>query len=196
MPARPRSFLVAAAIAVSCSVAVLAQPAHAMSAPQRAEVHYSSSYAELRWSGVADATSYWVEVSKVGYYGPWRRWTTNSATTVLRIPLSAHPYRDQQGAYRYKVTAANSAGSASRSVVTTRLQGSAVSAQDSHKAADKATSCLKQGMEAVAATSATSGVYAIGSAWIPGVDVVTAGSVAAAVGGAGAGTYIACALPW
>lgn len=178
------------------SVTVFSEPAHAISAPPRAEVHYSSSYAELRWSGVADATAYTVEVSKVGYYGPWRRWTTNSATTVLRLPMSTHPYRDQQGAYRYKVTAQNSAGSASRTVVATRLQGNAVSASDSQKAASKATSCLKQGLTAAAAAGATTGVAAVSSVWIPGVNVVSASSVAAAVGGSAATTYIACALPW
>jgi hypothetical protein len=167
-----------------------------MTAPQRAEVHYASSYAELRWSSVSDATGYTVEVSKVGYYGPWRQWSTGSATTVLRIPLSAHPYRDQQGSYRYKVTAHNSSASASRTVLMTRLQGSGVSAADSQKAANKATSCIKQGLAAAAATGATSGVAAIGTAWVPGVDVVTAGSVAAAVGGSAAGTYIMCVLPW
>jgi hypothetical protein len=80
--------------------------------------------------------------------------------------------------------------------VTTRLQGSGVSTADSQKAANKATSCLKQGLEAVAATSAASGVWAIGSAWIPGVNVVTASSVAAAVGTSAASSYIVCALPW
>jgi len=184
------------ALAIGCTLGAQTEPAHAMSAPQRAEVHYTSSYAELRWSSVADATAYTLEVSKVGYYGPWRRWSTNSATTTLRIPLSAHPYRDQQGSYRYKVTAQNSSGSASRTVVTTRLQGSGVSTSDSQKAANKATSCLKQGLEAVAATSAASGVWAIGSAWIPGVNVVTASSVAAAVGTSAASSYIVCALPW
>jgi len=193
---RQQSFFVAMALSVGCIIGALDHPAQAMSAPQRAEVHYTSSYAELRWSTVADATAYTVEVSKVGYSGPWRRWTTSSATSVLRIPLSAHPYRDQQGSYRYKVTAQNSTSSASRTVVTTRLQGSGVSAGDTQRAANKATSCLKQGLAAAAATGATSGVAAITTAWIPGVNVVSASSVAAAVGGSAASTYIVCALPW
>lgn len=197
MPARRRhSFLVGAALGVLLSTTVLAQPAHAISAPQRAEVHYTSSYAELRWSGVSDATAYTVQVSKVGYYGPWRVWETNSASTVLRIPITAHPYRDQQGSYKYTVTARNSSGAGARSVFTTRLQGSGVSAADSQKAANKATSCLKQGLEAAAVASAGSGVAAIGTAWIPGVNVVSAGSVAAAVGGSASSTYIMCVLPW
>lgn len=188
--------LVATVIALASSMFVLVQPARAIAAPQRAEVHYASTYAEVRWAAVADATSYAVEVSKVGYYGPWRRWATNSATTVIRVPLSSHPYRDQQGAYRYTVTAMNSGGSASRSVVLTRSQGSGVSAADSQKAATKANSCLKQGLAAAAAAGATSGVIAIGTAWIPGVNAVTAGSVAGAVGGAAASRYIVCVLPW
>lgn len=120
---RNPSYLFLALIALASSVFALSSPAHAISAPQRAEVHYASSYAEIRWSAVSDATSYAVEVSKDGYYGPWRQWTTNSATTVLQIPLAAHPYRDQQGAYRYKVIARNSAGSAARSVVLKRSRG-------------------------------------------------------------------------
>lgn len=197
MPARRNhSYLLAALIALASSVFVLAQPAHAVTAPARAEVHYASTYADVRWAAVADATSYAVEVSKDGYYGPWRRWVTNSATTSVRIPISAHPYRDQQGAYRYKVIAMNSGGSASRSVVLTRSQGSGVSTGDSQKAAKKANSCLKQGLAAAAAAGATSGPVAIASAWIPGVNAVSAGSVAAAVGGSAASTYIVCVLPW
>lgn len=193
---RNPSNLVLVLIAFASSVFFLSQPAHAISSPQRAEVHYTSSAAEVRWSAVSDATSYTVEVSKDGYYGPWRRWTMNSATTTVRIPLTAHPYRDQQGAYRYQVWATNSGGSASRSVVVSKSQGYGVSSGDSQKAATKANSCLKQGLAAGATTAATSGVYAVAAAWVPGVNAVSAATVATMTGGSGAVTYIACLLPW
>ncbi|HUR51368.1 MAG TPA: hypothetical protein VMZ11_04515 [Mycobacteriales bacterium] len=197
MPARlHRSFLVGAVMGLVGSAVLLDEPAPAMAPPQRVEVHYTSDTAELRWSSVPDATRYTVEISKVGYAGPWRQWTTNSATTVLRLPVSVHPYRDQQGSYRYKVIASNSSASGTRSVLTTRLQGGAVSTADAQRAASKATSCLKQGMEAAVAMGATSGVAAVVTAWIPGVNAVSAGSVAAVSGGAGASTYVACVLPW
>lgn len=188
--------LVLAAISLASMVLALSHPAHALAAPTRAEVHYTSSYAEVRWSAVADATSYAVEVSKDGYYGPWRRWTTNSAHTVVDIPLSAHPYSDQEGAYRYKVWAINSAGSAARSVVMSKTQGSGVSTADTKKAAAKGNSCLKQGLAAGATTAAGSGVYAVAAAWIPGVNAMTAGAVAATTGGSAAATYVVCLLPW
>lgn len=117
--------LVLIAAVSSVVVLSLSDPARAIAAPSRAEVHYSANYAEVRWSAVSDATAYGVEVSKDGYYGPWRRWSTNSATTTVRIPFNAHPYRDQQGAYRYKVFAINSGGSAARSVVPSTQPGTA-----------------------------------------------------------------------
>jgi hypothetical protein len=51
-------------------------------------------------------------------------------------------------------------------------------------------------MEAALAMGATSGVAAVATAWIPGVNAVSSGSVAAAAGGAGASAYVACVLPW
>jgi hypothetical protein len=193
---RKPSYLVLVLIALVSSVVGLSQPAHAISAPQRAEVHYTSSYAEVRWSAVSDATSYSVEVSKDGYYGPWRWWNTSSATTVVQIPLTAHPYRDQQGAYRYKVIARNSAGSASRSVVLNRSEGYGVSTADHQKAASKASSCLKRGLKAGATSAAGAGVYAVAAAWIPGVNAVTASAVGATVGGSAGAAYVVCLLPW
>jgi hypothetical protein len=189
----------ATAIALSSVVAAtvaFAHPARAIAAPQRAEVHYASTYVDVRWSSVADATSYAVEVAKDGFYGPWRRWSTSSAVTNVRIPLSEHPYRDRGGSYRYKVIALNSGGSAARSVVLTKLQGSAVSVADKEKAAAKANSCLKQGLAAGVAAGATTGVAAIATAWIPGANLVTAGMVAGSSGSAAASAYIVCALPW
>jgi hypothetical protein len=183
-------------LSVCSSVLVLTHPAHAIAAPSRVEVHYTSSYAEVRWSSVSDATSYSIEVSKVGYNGPWRWWNTGSATTYAKIPLNGHPYLDQDGAYRYKVIAHNSAGSAARSVALNRSQGSGVSAQDTKKAASKANSCLQQGLKAGTTTAAGAGVYAVGAAWIPGVDAATAAGVSLAVGGSAASTYIVCLLPW
>jgi hypothetical protein len=193
---RNPSYLVLALIALASSVFALNTPAHAISAPQRAEVHYTSSYAELRWSQVSDATSYAVEVSKDGYYGPWRRWTTNSATTVLQIPLGAHPYSDQQGAYRYKVWAINSGGSAARSVVVDRSEGYGVSTADHQKAATKANSCLKRGLKAGATAAAGAGVYAFAASWIPGVNAVTASAVAVTVSSSASSAYVVCLLPW
>lgn len=193
---RNPSYLVLALIALASSVLALSRPAHAIAAPQRAEVHYTSTYAELRWSAVNDATSYAVQVSKDGYYGPWRQWSTNSATTVLRIPLDAHPYRDQQGAYRYKVWAINSGGSAARSVVLNRSQGYGVSTADAQRAATKANSCLKQGLAAGATTAATSGIYTVAAAWVPGVNAVGAGAMATFTAGSAATTYVVCLLPW
>lgn len=195
MTARRTALAFCLSSVISATIAV-AHPARAIAAPQRAEVHYASTYVDVRWSAVADATSYAVEVSKDGYYGPWRRWGTSSAVTNVRIPLADHPYRDRAGSYRYKVIALNSDGSASRAVVLTKLQGSAVSVADKEKAASKANSCLKQGLEAGVATGATTGVAAIVTAWIPGANVVTAGMVGASSGGAAASAYIACVLPW
>lgn len=185
-------------IAVFSSVVVLSlsEPARAIAAPSRAEVHYASTYAEVRWAAVSDATAYGVEVSKDGYYGPWRRWSTTSATTTVRIPFDAHPYRDQQGAYRYKVFAINSGGSAARSVVLTKSQGYGVSTADSQRAATKANSCLKQGLAAGVTTAASTGVYAVAAAWVPGVNAVSAGAAATLTGGSAAATYVVCLLPW
>jgi hypothetical protein len=193
---RNPSNLVLVLIAFASSVFFLSQPAHAISAPQRAEVHYGPSSADVRWSAVSDATSYAVEVSKDGFYGPWRRWATSSAVTTLQIPLSAHPYRNQQGAYRYRVFAINSGGSASRSVVLSKSQGYGVSSGDNTKAATKANSCLKQGLAAGATTAAGSGVYAVAAVWVPGVNAVSAAAVATMTGGSAAGTYVVCLLPW
>jgi hypothetical protein len=193
---RNPSNLVLALIAFGCSVLFLSQPAHAISAPQRVEVHYTSSAAEVRWSAVSDATSYTVEVSKDGFYGPWRRWTTNSATTTVRIPLTAHPYRDQQGAYRYQVWASNTSGGGSRTVVMSKSQGYGVSTGDTQRAATKANSCLKQGLAAGATTAAGSGIYAVAAAWVPGVNAVSAAAVGTMTGGSAAATYVVCLLPW
>ena len=183
-------------IAVLSSWVVLSVPARAIAAPTRVEVHYSGSYAEIRWSAVSDATSYAVVVSKDGFYGPWRQWTTNSATTYVRIPFTAHPYRDSQGVYRYKVTAMNSDSGATRSVTVNKSQGYGVSTADSQKAASKANSCLKQGLAAGVTTAASTGIYAVSAAWIPGVNAVSAGTAAALTGGSGAATYVVCLLPW
>ena len=191
-----RTALAIVVSAVAAATVSLAHPARAIAAPQRAEVHYASTYVDVRWSAVADATSYAVEVSKDGYYGPWRRWSTSSSVTNVRIPLADHPYRDRGGSYRYKVFALNSDGSAARSVVVTKLQGSAVSVADKEKAAGKANSCLKQGLAAGVAAASTTGVAAIVTAWIPGANLVTAGMVAASTGSASASAYIVCALPW
>jgi hypothetical protein len=193
---RYHSYLVLAVIAVASCLFALQRPAHAISAPTRAEVHNTASYAEVRWSAVPDATSYAVEVSKDGYYGPWRRWTTSSATTAVDIPFTAHPYRDRQGAYRYKVFAMNSGGSASRSVLLSRSQGYGVSTADAQKAAAKGNSCLKQGLVAGASTAAGSGVYALAAAWVPGVNAISATAVAATAGATGTGTWVVCLLPW
>lgn len=193
---RYHSHLVVFTLALASSVFWLSQPARAISAPQRAEVHNTSTVAEVRWSAVSDAMGYAVEVSKDGFYGPWRRWTTNSATTAVQIPFSAHPYRDRQGAYRYKVIAMNSSGSASRSVVVSRSQGYGVSTADTQKAATKANSCLQKGLVAGATTAAATGVVTIASAWIPGVNAVTAAGVGAATAGSSAATYVVCLLPW
>jgi hypothetical protein len=119
---RHSSHLLLITVAVASSVFASSQPARAISAPQRAEVHNTSTYAEVRWSAVSDATGYAVEVSKDGYYGPWPRWTTSSATTAVRIPFDQHPYRDGRGAYRYQVIAINGDGSAVRSVAPTTSQ--------------------------------------------------------------------------
>jgi hypothetical protein len=43
---RRPSYLVLALIALVSAVVALSRPAHAISAPQRAEVHYTSTYAE------------------------------------------------------------------------------------------------------------------------------------------------------
>ena len=193
---RHHSHLVLLILAFTSSVFALSQPAHAIAAPQRAEVHNSSTYAEVRWSAVSDATSYAVEVSKDGYYGPWRRWNTNSATTAVRIPFNQHPYQDQQGSYRYKVIAMNGGGSASRSVVLSRSEGYGVSTADTQKAATKANSCLKRGLAAGATTAASTGVVAFASAWVPGVNGVTAAGVGIATAGSSAATYVVCLLPW
>jgi hypothetical protein len=193
---RRPSYLVLALIALVSSVVALSRPAHAISAPQRAEVHYTSTYAEVRWSAVSDATSYAVEISKDGYYGPWRWWTTNSATTVLRVPLDGHPYHDQLGAYRYKVIARNSAGSAARTVSVDRSEGYGVSTADHQKAASKANSCLKRGLKAGATTAAGAGIYAVAASWIPGVNAVTASAVAVTVSGSAGSAYVVCLLPW
>ncbi len=183
-------------IAFVSSLVILSQPARAIAAPSRAEVHYGATYADVRWSAVSDATSYAVEVFKDGFYGPWRRWTTNSATTTARIPFTWHPYRDSQGVYRYKVIAINSGGAAARSVVFNKSQGYGVSTADSQKAATKANSCLKQGLAAGVTTAASTGVYAVAAAWVPGVNAVSAGAAAALTGGSTAATYVVCLLPW
>jgi len=188
--------LVLIAVVSSVVVLSLSEPARAIAAPSRAEVHYSSSYAEVRWSAVSDATAYGVEVSKDGYYGPWRQWAVNSATTRIRIPFSEHPYRNAAGATRYKVTASNSSGGASRTVALNRSQGYGVSTADRNKAASKANACLKQGLAAGATTAAGSGVYAVAAAWIPGVNAVSASAVAAATASTAASTYVVCLLPW
>ena len=84
MTARRTATAIAVSAVISASVG-LAHPARALAAPQRAEVHYASTFVDVRWSAVADATSYAVEVSKDGYYGPWRRWGTSSAVTKLAV---------------------------------------------------------------------------------------------------------------
>jgi hypothetical protein len=196
VPRRNQSSLLPLAIAIASSVFWLSQPAHAIAAPQRAEVHNTSTHAEVRWSAVSDATGYAVEVSKEGSYGPWRRWTTNSATTAVRIPFNQHPYQDRQGAYRYKVIAMNGGGSASRSVVLSRSEGYGVSTADTQKAATKANSCLHKGLVAGATTAASTGVVTIASAWIPGVNAVTAAGVGAVTAGSSTATYVVCLLPW
>lgn len=195
-PRRLPHRLVLTLIALASSVFWLSEAAHAIAAPSRVEVHYSSSYAEVRWTAVSDATTYYVEVSKDGYYGPWRQWSVSSATTRIRISFADHPYRGSSGAYRYKVTASNSSGYASRSVALNKSQGYGVSTADREKAASKANGCLKQGLAAGATTAAGSGVYAVAAAWIPGVNAVSASAVAAATASTAASTYVVCLLPW
>jgi hypothetical protein len=196
VPRRIQSNVVLFSLSLASAVVWLSQPAHAIAAPQRAEVHNTSSYAEVRWSAVSDATGYAVEVSKDGFSGPWRRWTTSSATTVVTIPFNQHPYQDRQGSYRYKVIAFNGGGSAYRSVVLSKSQGYGVSTADTQKAASKANSCLSKGLAAGATTAASTGVVTIASAWVPGVNAVTAAGVGAATAASSAATYVVCLLPW
>lgn len=182
-----------------CAMALVvggASPAHAaVSATSTIEVHHTLSLAKVDWAAATGAVKYNVEVSKVGFYGPWRLWPTTS--TVLNVALTDHPYRSSQGFYKYRVYSYDAAGhSASKATVYEKSGGSGVSSSNSSSAANKVNTCIKQGLAAGLATGAAGGIVVIAAAWIPGIGEVTAASVAAAAASIAAGTFAVCLIPW
>jgi len=190
---------IALLVFVITSVGTLTSPSPAsarVSAPTAVQVHFQKRLAHVDWSAAAGAVKYFVRVDKIGYACPCVGYFTTG--TSINIDYRSFPYKEQPGSYRVHVTAYGAKGrkATSASRFETKVAGAPVPVSQVKRAARKVNQCLKEGVGAGLTTAAGGGILVAVTSWIPGVDAVTAGTVAGAAASATAGKFVYCLVPW
>lgn len=192
--------LLAAGVAAVLAVGPLAEDPSAaagpVTAPQALRVHFQKNLAHVDWGAVAGAVKYYVQIDKIGYDCPCVGYLTKS--TSINIAYSSFPYKEQPGSYRVQVTAYGAKGRTAKSSARfkTKVAGDPVPVSKPKKASSKVNACLREGEAAGLTTAVGGGLLVAVTSWVPGVDAVTAGSVASAAASATAGRFVYCMIPW
>ncbi|WP_157498461.1 hypothetical protein [Leifsonia sp. Leaf336] len=184
--------IVASVVMTAALVFGFAGPANAaVGTPTDAHVSFTQTYATVGWSAATGASSYTVIVSKDGYSGPFRGYTTTA--TSIQISFKDFPYQDGSSRpYRFTIQAAG--GGSTSAIKAFSPSGGGVSTSNQSAAGQKVADCIHQGSAAGLVTAGGAGLVTLAAVWIPGVDAVTAGGAALAIAGSAAGTYIVCIL--
>ncbi|HVW42908.1 MAG TPA: hypothetical protein VHC18_16305 [Amycolatopsis sp.] len=196
----PRPVLLLACLALALlapTPASAATPAYV--APQAVSIRFSDSAATLTWDAVPDSQGYAVVIRPAGGHGPYGE--EQVLANRYTVPFTSFPgYGKFTGGYAYEVCSIALGGSRGCTTMDSPFfvhsEGGGTSTSNLHKATAKISSCLGKGEEAGLVFAAGKGVQAAVASWIPGIDAVTLGGVAAVAAGAGATRFAACLTGW
>lgn len=181
-------------IAVALAATGLTQTPAAIAAggPPAVSVKFGKSLATVSWGAVSGANKYTVVVSRNGYSGPFRGYTTSG--TSINIAYSGFPYATAKSgkAFKFSVTANGKNWSSATGVVKVSLTGTKVSTSNKTAAANKVLACISSGSAAALVAGTATGVVAVATVWIPGANAVSASTFLTTMGVGFATGYITC----